>query len=199
MEWLAEWTELLREVAMLKESQEQERHVGVVPREVKLRQLIWFRRVQSLYRRWSLGEKEAQQEHLTIAGEAVFFVFEMLSKGRRRRKIAKEEVDKKASAETEVARMEAVEVSGEHGTDSIWVLVWMNVRVGMYLTTTMVRACLGPNVSTTVRGLVVAKDAWVAGGAALDTALSKNTAGIPSPWTWAQDRETIAGEAAGSG
>lgn len=51
-----------------------------------------------------------------IVGRAVFFFFEMLLKGRGLQMIAKEEVDRKESAETALAQMEVVEVSAERGT-----------------------------------------------------------------------------------
>lgn len=72
--------------------------------------------------------------------------------------IAKEEVGKKESVETAVARMEVVEASEEHGTGSTQSWVWMKVRVRTCWTK-MVRACLGPNVSKMMRGLVVMMDA----------------------------------------
>lgn len=45
----------------------------------------------------------------------------------------------------------------------------------------MVRACLEPNVSKTMRGLVVVTDAWVAGAVVLDRVSSTHTAGSPFP------------------
>ena len=57
-----------------------------------------------------LDEKEAQRGRLTIVGQAVFFFSEKLWTGRHLQMIAREEVGRKASAETAVARTEVVEV-----------------------------------------------------------------------------------------
>ncbi len=112
--------------------------------------------------------------------------------------IAMEEVGRKASAEMEVVRTEVVEVLGARGTGWTQVWVWTKGRVRTYWMK-MVRACLGPNVSKMMRGLVVATDALVADVVALDMALWMNTADNPFPWTWALDRVATDSEAAGSG
>ena len=62
-----------------------------------------------------------------------------------------------------------------------------------------VRACLVPNVSRMMRGLVGATGAWVADVVVLDMALPKDIADNPFPWTWVLNRVTIAAEAADNG
>lgn len=63
----------------------------------------------------------------------------------------------------------------------------------------MVRVCLGPNVSTKMRELVVVTDAWVADVAAWDMAIWKNIAGNLYLWIWVRDSVTIVVEAADNG
>ncbi len=65
---------------------------------------------------------------------------------------------RKESVETAVARREVVEVSEERGTGSIQSWVWTEIHVGTCWTK-MVRACLGPNESKMMKGLVVMTDA----------------------------------------
>lgn len=72
--------------------------------------------------------------------------------------IAKEEVGRRESVQTAVVKMEVVEGLEERGTGSIQIWVWMRVRVRTCWTKT-VRACLEPNVSKTMRGLVAVTDA----------------------------------------
>lgn len=62
----------------LRGSQEQERRVMVLPREVEHRQLTQLRQVQSQHHQWIPDEKEAQQERLRTVVRAFFFFFEML-------------------------------------------------------------------------------------------------------------------------
>lgn len=95
--------------------------------------------------------------------------------------IAREEVGRKASAETAVARMEVVEVLGERGTGSKQLWVWMKVRVKRCWTK-LEKACLGPNVSKMMKGLVVVRDASVVVNVLLlDMVVSTNIADSPSP------------------
>lgn len=49
--------------------------------------------------------------------------------------------------------------------------------------TKMVRACLVPSVSKTMKGLVVVTDAWVAYVEVWGMALSTSIADILGPWT----------------
>lgn len=93
---------------------------------------------------------------------------------------AKEEVGRKESVGTGVARMEVVEELEERGTGSTRLWVWMKVRVRMCWTK-MVRACLGPNVSKMMRGHVVVTDALVAGVVVLDRVSWMDIAGSPFP------------------
>ena len=133
-----------------------------------------------------------------IVERAVFFFFEMLLKGSGLQTIAKGEVDRKESAEPAPGQMEVVEVSVEAGTGWIYLWAWIEVRVRMYLTK-MVRACLAPSVSKSMKGLVVVTDAWVAYVEVWDMALWMNIADSLGPWTWALDKVTTAGEDAGNG
>ena len=96
---------------------------------------------------------------------------------------AKEEVGRKVSAETEVARMEVVEASEEHGMGSTQLWGWMMVRVRMCWTK-MVRASLGPNVSKRTRGVVVVTDVWVVDVMVLHMMIWDYTAdNLYYPWT----------------
>ena len=61
---------------MLRESQEQECRVRVLPRGVELRQVRWLLQTHSQRHRWTLDE-EARQERLKIVGRVFFFFFEI--------------------------------------------------------------------------------------------------------------------------
>ena len=95
---------------------------------------------------------------------------------------AKEEVGRKVSAETAVARTEVVEASEEHGTGSTLLWGWMMVRVRMCWTK-MVKASLGPNVSKRTRGVVVVTDVWVVNVVVLHMTIWDYTADNLCPWT----------------
>ena len=96
--------------------------------------------------------------------------------------IAKEEVGRKVSAETAVARTEVVEALEEHGMGSRLLWAWMTIRVGMCWTK-MVRASLGPNVSKRTKGVVVETDVWGVDVVVLDMALWNYTVDNLCPWT----------------
>lgn len=88
---------------MSKEFQRQECRVRALPLEAELHEVTCLRSVQSQHHRWSLDEKAVQLVHWKTVGQASFFFFEMIWKGKRLQMTAREEVGRKESGETVVA------------------------------------------------------------------------------------------------
>ena len=88
---------------MSKAFQQRECRVRALRLEAELHEVTSLRSVQSQHHRWSLDEKEVRQVHWKTVGQASFFFFEMLWKGKRLQMTAREEVGRKEFGETAVA------------------------------------------------------------------------------------------------